>query len=414
MELLLVIIVLALVFDYINGFHDAANSIATVVSTKVLTPLQAVLWAGFFNFVAFFIFKDHAVANTISKTVHTEFITLPVIFAGLIAAIAWNLLTWWYGIPSSSSHTLIGGFAGAALAHALATTDGFTLTDVIESDKVTSLEKLGDLVNVNDIEIVDTKLAALDFVQDQVEVFGHVRVQGNAKLTSLSPLRASRYTGTVSEEFVPFYVIDNNAELTTIGGLKYLTESTDQLTFTNNPKLTSIELPELTKVTGTGTFQVTGNGITTLTVSSLATVTSIDISQNPQLTNVSGLRVTRITGGIQFKNNPKLSSIGSMGSLTHIGGNLVVDDNDALSDLGGLTSSMQKVVGSVTVTGNQTLSNLGQLSRLSQGINGTVSVMNNPVLGYCAAWELDRCVASGAVTNTGNGNTQTNCPHWCP
>lgn len=284
----------------------------------------------------------------------------------------------------------------------------------IESDKVTSLEKLGDLVNVNDIEIVDTKLAALDFVQDQVEVFGHVRVQGNAKLTSLSPLRASRYTGTVSEEFVPFYVIDNNAELTTIGGLKYLTESTDQLTFTNNPKLTSIELPELTKVTGTGTFQVTGNGITTLTVSSLATVTSIDISQNPQLTNVSGLRVTLITGGIQFKNNPKLSSIGSMGSLTHIGGNLVVDDNDALSDLGGLTSSMQKVVGSVTVTGNQTLSNLGQLSRLSQGINGTVSVMNNPVLGYCAAWELDRCVASGAVTNTGNGNTQTNCPHWCP
>jgi len=137
MELLLVIIVLALVFDYINGFHDAANSIATVVSTKVLTPFQAVLWAGFFNFVAFFIFKDHAVANTISKTVHTEFITLPVIFAGLIAAITWNLLTWWYGIPSSSSHTLIGGFAGAAIAHAFATADGFTLGDVVENDKIT-------------------------------------------------------------------------------------------------------------------------------------------------------------------------------------------------------------------------------------------------------------------------------------
>ena len=137
MELLLVIIVLALVFDYINGFHDAANSIATVVSTKVLTPLQAVLWAGFFNFVAFFIFKDHAVANTISKTVHAEFITLPVIFAGLIAAVAWNLLTWWYGIPSSSSHTLIGGFAGAAVAHAFDTTDGFTLGQVVENDKIT-------------------------------------------------------------------------------------------------------------------------------------------------------------------------------------------------------------------------------------------------------------------------------------
>lgn len=118
MTLLIAIIILALVFDYINGFHDAANSIATVVSTKVLTPFQAVVWAAFFNFVAYWIFQDHAVANTISKTVNKEFITLPVILSGLIAAIFWNLLTWWYGIPSSSSHTLIGGFAGAAIAHA--------------------------------------------------------------------------------------------------------------------------------------------------------------------------------------------------------------------------------------------------------------------------------------------------------
>lgn len=115
---LIVIIALALIFDFINGFHDAANSIATIVSTKVLTPFQAVLWAAVFNFVAYFIFKDHGVANTVAKTVHTDFVTLPVIFSGLIAAIAWNLLTWWFGIPSSSSHTLIGGFAGAALAHA--------------------------------------------------------------------------------------------------------------------------------------------------------------------------------------------------------------------------------------------------------------------------------------------------------
>ncbi len=121
MSLLLVIIILALIFDYINGFHDAANSIATVVSTKVLTPFQAVLWAALFNCVAYFIFKDHAVANTISKTVFKEFITLQVILAGLVAAIIWNLLTWWYGIPSSSSHTLIGGFAGAAITHALIT-----------------------------------------------------------------------------------------------------------------------------------------------------------------------------------------------------------------------------------------------------------------------------------------------------
>nr|MBP8824276.1 inorganic phosphate transporter [Flavobacteriales bacterium] len=136
MSLLVAIIILALVFDYINGFHDAANSIATVVSTKVLSPLQAVLWAAMFNFAAFFIFKDHAVANTISKVVHQEFITLPVIFSGLVAAIIWNLLTWWYGIPSSSSHTLIGGFAGAALTHAFTHYNGLTVGDVVESNKI--------------------------------------------------------------------------------------------------------------------------------------------------------------------------------------------------------------------------------------------------------------------------------------
>ena len=118
MTLLIIVIILALIFDYINGFHDAANSIATIVSTKVLTPFQAVLWAALFNFVAFFIFKDHGVANTIAKTVRQEFITMPVVCSGLIAAITWNLFTWWFGIPSSSSHTLIGGFAGAAIAHA--------------------------------------------------------------------------------------------------------------------------------------------------------------------------------------------------------------------------------------------------------------------------------------------------------
>ncbi|MCX6309846.1 MAG: inorganic phosphate transporter, partial [Bacteroidia bacterium] len=119
MTLLITIIVLALVFDYINGFHDAANSIATIVSTKVLTPFRAVLWAAAFNFLAFFIAKyiigEFGIANTVSKAVIEDFITLPVIFSGIVAAIIWNLATWWLGIPSSSSHPLIGGFAGAAI-----------------------------------------------------------------------------------------------------------------------------------------------------------------------------------------------------------------------------------------------------------------------------------------------------------
>jgi PiT family inorganic phosphate transporter len=117
--LLIVIIVLALIFDYINGFHDAANAIATVVATKVLSPFQAVLWAAFFNFLAYWVF-GFGVADTVAKTANTMDINLVVILAGIIAAICWNLLTWWLGIPSSSSHTLIGGFAGAALAHSIA------------------------------------------------------------------------------------------------------------------------------------------------------------------------------------------------------------------------------------------------------------------------------------------------------
>ena len=117
--LLVIVIALALIFDYTNGFHDAANSIATVVSTKVLTPFQAVLMAAVFNFAAYFFIKDHKVANTVSKIVLEHFVTIHVIFAGLVAAIAWNLITWWFGIPSSSSHTLIGGFAGAGMTNAL-------------------------------------------------------------------------------------------------------------------------------------------------------------------------------------------------------------------------------------------------------------------------------------------------------
>ncbi len=125
--LLIAIIILAFIFDFINGFHDAANSIATVVSTKVLTPLQAVIWAAFFNFAAYAIFELHIV-DTIAKVVDTSAINLQVILAGVIAAIIWNLITWYLGIPSSSSHTLVGGFAGAAIA--------FSGWGVVHSDKI--------------------------------------------------------------------------------------------------------------------------------------------------------------------------------------------------------------------------------------------------------------------------------------
>jgi PiT family inorganic phosphate transporter len=110
------IIVIALVFDFTNGMHDAANSISTIVSTRVLTPRQAVVWAAFFNFTAFLVFGT-GVAETIGKgMVEISIVTSSVILAGLIGAIAWNVITWYFGLPSSSSHALIGGYAGAAIA----------------------------------------------------------------------------------------------------------------------------------------------------------------------------------------------------------------------------------------------------------------------------------------------------------
>lgn len=147
MTLLIIIIILALAFDFINGFHDAANSIATIVSTRVLTPFQAVLWAASFNFIAFFVAKyiigEFGIAQTVSKSVLKEYITLPIILSGLIAAIIWNLFTWRLGIPSSSSHTLIGGFVGSSIC-----SSGFRSIHVSVILKIISFIVLAPLIGM--------------------------------------------------------------------------------------------------------------------------------------------------------------------------------------------------------------------------------------------------------------------------
>jgi len=113
---IVMLVIVALVFDFINGFHDAANSVATIVSTRVLSPKYAVLWAAFFNFIAVFFFKLH-VATTIGKgIINPSIVDSYVILAALLGAIIWDLLTWWWGLPTSSSHALIGGLVGAALS----------------------------------------------------------------------------------------------------------------------------------------------------------------------------------------------------------------------------------------------------------------------------------------------------------
>jgi PiT family inorganic phosphate transporter len=118
------IVLVALAFDFINGFHDAANSIATIVATRVLSPVQAVAWAAFFNTVAVFVVGTGVAKTVGSGMVNLDYVTPKVILAGLVGAIVWDLLTWWWGLPTSSSHALIGGYAGAAMAK-VALTAGF-------------------------------------------------------------------------------------------------------------------------------------------------------------------------------------------------------------------------------------------------------------------------------------------------
>ncbi len=118
MTLLVLIVLVALAFDFLNGFHDAANSIATVVSTRVLSPQKAVIWAAFFNFVAAFVLGTHVAKTIGSGMIDLSVVTREVVLAGLIGAILWNLITWYYGLPVSSSHALIGGYAGAAISKA--------------------------------------------------------------------------------------------------------------------------------------------------------------------------------------------------------------------------------------------------------------------------------------------------------
>ena len=127
-----IIFIAALVFDFINGFHDAANSIATIVGTRVMRPGPAVLWAAWWNFAAAWIF-GLAVANTVAKWVHPEFVTPDVLLAGLVGAIVWDLFTWYIGLPTSSSHALLGGFGGAAMAYAGTTTDVLQLAKVLST-----------------------------------------------------------------------------------------------------------------------------------------------------------------------------------------------------------------------------------------------------------------------------------------
>jgi len=216
LALAIFLIALALVFDFINGFHDAANSIATVVSTRVLTPGRAVLWAAFFNFVAAFGFGLHIAKMMGKGLIHIEAVTPQVILAGLVGAIVWDLITWYFGMPTSSSHALIGGYAGAAAAWAgfdAIIWSGWTRTVVfiVVAPLLGMLLGLLMMIAINWIcrrqtpRRVDRLFRRLQLVSAALYSLGHGT---NDAQKTMGIIAGVLYTSGLSKEFsIPFWVV---------------------------------------------------------------------------------------------------------------------------------------------------------------------------------------------------------------
>jgi hypothetical protein len=278
----------------------------------------------------------------------------------------------------------------------------------VEGQAITSLQKLGDLIEVNDLELVDTALTQLD-TKKQIKVYGSLLVSGNTKLTTLNNIAVKKWEGqTQGGAFVVTYNVRNNAQLASLDGLRYITTVDNDLRITDNAKLTSVELTELGRVGGA--LVISSTGATQVNLSALTQVGRVEIATNPALTSVRGFGAATIGGDFILRGNPQLASLGTMSSLTTILGSLTIDDNDALTDITGLTETMQRVAGTLTISGNANLTTLGSLSHAQQ-IN-SASITNNPKLGYCRAVEVDHCVPNSTVTITGN-LTQNNCACWC-
>jgi PiT family inorganic phosphate transporter len=216
-EVLAFLVLLALAFDFMNGFHDAANSIATIVSTRVLRPQYAVIWAAFFNFIAFLFFGLH-VANTVGKGIIDPLVAdHVVVFGALVGAIAWNVITWWFGIPSSSSHALIGGLAGAALAKAglgALVGSGFfkTAAAIVASPMLGLVLGAGLMIAVSWIcrrqtpRRVDRWFRRLQLVSASLYSLGHGGNDAQKTMGIIAMLLFS--SGMLGKEFsVPFWVV---------------------------------------------------------------------------------------------------------------------------------------------------------------------------------------------------------------
>ncbi|MEO7735177.1 MAG: hypothetical protein ABIY55_29755 [Kofleriaceae bacterium] len=275
---------------------------------------------------------------------------------------------------------------------------------LIQSAQITSLAALKDLSSVSELEVDYSGLATLDF-KLPVNLYGALTITNNPVLRDLKMVQLATPPENV--------VIDNNLGLTSLDALvsttAKLTEVNGDLEITNNPALTAIALPSLTKVTG---LLIIGSNdkIASVDLSQLVTTHGLDVADNAQLVSVAGLAATEIAGDLAIRSNPKLTTIGTMGALATVTGNVIIDSNAALPDLKAFTLSMKRIGRTLTINNNAALADLGMLKHLD--LIGSLTITNNHNLVGCRVLEVDRCVAHNTASQLSN-NRDGNCNSSC-
>ena len=274
----------------------------------------------------------------------------------------------------------------------------------IQGSAITSINKLGDLIGADSIELIGTGLSTIDTTKP-LTVYGPVTIAGNATLRDTKNLVVER------ADNIPLGVtIEDNTALASLDGLVDVTHLDADLVVTGNQALSSVSLKRLKQIDGV--VRVANNAaLATVDLSGATTIGKIELTNNTNLTTFAGLAATAIAGDVVIRTNPKLSTLGTMSALGRIEGSLTIDDNDALTAVGAFTTSMQAVTGSVTIANNAALTSLGQISHF-QGI-GTASVINNPNLSVCRAIEIQHCVGAVGTVTISNNADDDDCNCWC-
>lgn len=275
----------------------------------------------------------------------------------------------------------------------------------LQGSVITSLQMLNELNSVNELEIDHTNLTRID-TKRPVGIYGRLTVTGNSKLLDLKQLSF--------ETAAKGILIDGNPVLASVDALSLddpkLDEVDGDLAITGNPALTAVPLKYLTKVTGAVTISSNG-AVRTIDVSNLGTTKHVEIAENAQLSLLTGFAADTVDGDLAIRDNPVLTSLGSMPALYRVTGNLTIDNNAALANLAAFTTKVKFVDQSLAIRNNQNLTDLGQLKHLA--LVGSITITNNHNLVNCRAVEIDRCTQHPPNSSVINSNGTTNCNWQC-